>query len=596
MASLVFRFARRGSPDDVEPLLRGIRASPHRGTDVATATLGAASVAVANGSGPSHAALAADDGLLAGLAGRVDEADELAKELLDEGRSVDVSNPASIVLSLFRRDGEAAVARLRGIFEGVVTDGRVAWVFRDQFGFRPMFYRDASDGFVAATEAKQVVAAAGIAPEPDLDVLDHILFGDFDDETPAALSGVHRLPKSTLLRVAPDGIRARTYWDPAALLETADPDDDELRERFDALMTQAVRRTLTGNDVVSLSGGLDSPTVAAFAAPEHIRISGRPLAALSAVYPDQPDVDESVWIAEVATFLGLPSHTYRRTAKPLEGMQEWTRLFDGPVPTVVVNDAKEHYATARTLGFGTMLTGELAEFLVDQRRFLPAHLLRTGRWDGLARTYRIQRGQGVSALGYARQLVSAFAPISVEAARIRMGGPARAVGLPTWVDRNRVARAEISALVPARDRWLDSQLAALGGPGLTMEADEVCQELCGVMSRRPWADVDLFEFFLSLPAETKYVGQRRKDLIRMLMRGRIPDSIVDRPTKTLFNSSIMARIEYEELRRWLMDSPVRVSGIRYDLLADRLRREDMSLMEYQWAKDLSCVHAFLSLW
>lgn len=179
---------------------------------------------------------------------------------------------------------------------------------------------------------------------------------------------------------------------------------------------------------------------------------------------------------------------------------------------------------------------------------------------------------------------------------IRRRGPAVRVGLPAWVDAGRMTRAELAQLVPGRDRWANAQLAALGGPGLTMEADEVCQELSGIMSRRPWADVDLFEFFLSLPAETKYQGRRRKDLIRVLMRGRVPDSVLDRPTKTLFNASIMARIEYDELRRWLVDPPVRVGGVRYDLLADRLRQEDLSLIEYQWAKDLACVQAFLALW
>jgi asparagine synthase (glutamine-hydrolysing) len=596
MASLVLRLARRGSAADIDPVVRGLRAAPHRGTEIATRTLGGAAVGVSNGDGPSAASLDADDRLLVAFAGKLDGADELAKQLLDEGASVEVGNAASIVRALFHESGEGAVGRLRGVFEAVVTDGSNAWSFRDHLGFRPLFYRDTSDSFVAATEAKQVVATAGIASEPDVDVLDRILFGDFDDATPSALRGVDRLRKSTLLHAHADGIRATPYWDPAPLIETAHPDMDELRERFDALMTQAVRRTLTGDDAVSLSGGLDSPTVAAFAAPEHLRLSGQPLGAVSAVYPDQPEVDESRWIEDVASFLGLDLHTYRRSADPLDGLQEWTRLFDGPVPTVVVNDAKEHYDTAVALGYRTMLTGELAEFLVDQRRYLPSHLLRTGRWGALRGTYRIQRAQGVSTLAFGRQLTQTFTPRSVEAIRIRVRGPARAVGLPPWVDARRLRDAEIAVLDPARDRWRSSQLAGLSGPGLTNEADEVCQEVAGIMSRRPWVDVDLYEFFLSLPPEVKYLGGRRKDLIRLLMRGRVPDSIVDRPTKTLFNASIMARVRYDELRRWLLDPPVHVRGIRYDVLADRLRAEDMSLMEYQWAKDLACVHAFLALW
>jgi asparagine synthase (glutamine-hydrolysing) len=596
MASLVVRFARRDSGSDTRPVLDGLRASAHRGTDTATETLGRVSVGVANGGGPSVASLDSDGRLLVAFAGRLDEADDLAKELLEEGRSVEVGNVASIVRGLFDRDGQRAVERLRGVFEAVVTDGSRVWAFRDQLGFRPMFYRDTPDAFVAATEAKQVAATAGLSPEPDLDVLDRILFGDFDDTTPSALRGIQRLRKSTLLSADADGIRTAPYWDPSSLIETAHPDMDELRGRFDELMTQAVRRTLTGEDAVSLSGGLDSPTIAAFAAPAHLGISGQPLGAVSAVYPDQPEVDESRWIEDVASFLGLRLHTYRRAADPMEGLQEWTRLFDGPVPTVVVNDAKEHYETAVALGYRTMLTGELAEFLVDQRRYLPSHLLRTGRWDALRGTYRIQRRQGVSTVAFGRQLTQTFTPRAVEALRIRLRGPARAVGLPAWVDRARLLRAEIAVLEPARDRWRASQLAGLSGPGLTNEADEVCQEVAGIMSRRPWVDVDLYEFFLSLPPEVKYLGGRRKDLIRLLMRGRVPDSIVDRPSKTLFNASIMARVRYDELRRWLLDPPVHVRGIRYDLLADRLRAEDMSLMEYQWAKDLACVHAFLALW
>src|SRR5436309_14619313 len=127
MASLVVRFARRGSGSDVEPVLRGARAAQHRGSDAATATLGSTSVAITNGDGPSSASIDADDGLLAALAGRLDEADELAKELRDAGQTVDVANHASIVRAMFRRDGDAALARLRGVFEGVVTDGRTAW-------------------------------------------------------------------------------------------------------------------------------------------------------------------------------------------------------------------------------------------------------------------------------------------------------------------------------------------------------------------------------------------------------------------------------------------------------------------------------------
>src|SRR5262245_31176708 len=209
MASLVVRYARRDHDPDLQPVVRGLRAAPHRGTDVITGTLGDVAVGVANDDGPAVASLDADDEMLVAIAGRLDEADHLAKELLDDGRSVEIGNEASIVRGLFQRDGDRAVERLRGIFEGMVTDGRRVWCFRDQLGLRPMFYRETPDAFVAATEAKQVAAAAGLATEPDLDVVGEILFGDVDDRTPSALRGIERLRKSTLLSADADGIRAR---------------------------------------------------------------------------------------------------------------------------------------------------------------------------------------------------------------------------------------------------------------------------------------------------------------------------------------------------------------------------------------------------
>lgn len=595
MAGLVFVLSRR-EPADLPGVDRALKAAPHRGERTEIIAHGSAALGLAYGDGPASASVLVEDGWLAGIAGRLDNAPDLAKELSDDGVPVDLDRPASVVLALFRRDGVGALPRLRGVFEGVVTDGTQAWMFRDQFGFRPLFFHDGARAFVAATEAKQVVAAASLPSEPDLDAIDRILFGDFDDDTRAALRGVQRLRKGSVAHADKDRTRVRAYWDPRALLETAHPDAAELRERFDELMTQAVERTLTGHDVLSLSGGLDSPTIGAFGAPAHERLAGRPLAALSAVYPEQPEVDESVWIEEAAEAFGMELHTYRRSAQPLAGLQEWMRLFDGPVPTLVVNDAKEHYDRSVSLGYQTMLTGELAEFLVDQRSFYVSHLLRAGRVGPLRTVYRTQRSRGGSTGSFLRQLPQTFTPRSLEALRVRTRGPARKVGLPAWVDGARVTRAEVAQLEPASQRWASAQLAALGGPGLTMEADEVCQEVCGIMSRRPWADVDLYEFFVSLPAEVKYQGGRRKDLIRVLMRGRVPDSILDRPKKTLFNASIEARIDYEELSRWLVDPAVRLAGFRYDLLADRLARRDLSLIEYQWAKDLACAHAFLSLW
>ena len=129
------------------------------------------------------------------------------------------------------------------------------------------------------------------------------------------------------------------------------------------------------------------------------------------------------------------------------------------------------------------------------------------------------------------------------------------------------------------------------GPSLGLEADHVVQMEAGTFIRRPFADVDLVEFFLRLPAQVKYPGPGRKQLIRSLMRGRVPDAILDRTDKTLFDEAVEGSIDYGQLEALLGDEHL-MPGVDYRLLRSRLQAEKLDLVEYMWAKDLAAVHAF----
>jgi hypothetical protein len=189
-------------------------------------------------------------------------------------------------------------------------------------------------------------------------------------------------------------------------------------------------------------------------------------------------------------------------------------------------------------------------------------------------------------------VISALVPTPITAARIRQSE----LGVADWLDPRKVNEAASTSLVALRERWRKVQLGGLRGPGISVEADDICQELTGVRCRRPWVDVDLWEFFLALPAEVKFPGAQTKGLVRRLLRGRVPDAILDRTDKTVFDDSIMSRIDYPSLRRWLLEPKERIPGVRYDLLRDRLESETLTLLDFMWAKDLASVHAFLSLW
>lgn len=590
MASLVAYLDRSSTPDDrrAEAMLRVV---DHRGSARRTGLVGRCALGVSGEDATDPlATLVVEDGWGAVVAGAIDNVEELAEALYLEGPRT----PARVALALVRARGPEAVRELRGPFSVAVTDGRRLWAARDHLGFRSLFFRAEPARLLVATDAAQVLAGAGLSPEPDLEVVEAIYFGEYDHGTPCALRGVSRLAKAELVSFGDGGIERHRYWRPEELLETAEGDDDELGERFDAAMTQAASRVLTGSDAVSLSGGIDSPTVAAFAAPLHRERFGRALPALSVVYPDLPSVDERPYIEEVAAMLGLSLETYEETAREFDGIEEVVRIMSEPVPRYFVAEAAEHYRRARALGYRSLLTGELVEWVASRKDFFPSHLLLHGRWGALRRHLAAQRARGVRWRWLIRELAASFEAPVIQRWRA-LHGRAR-VPVPPWIDEGRFRRVAARHVVPARRRWLDLQVALFRGVGIPEQAQDAVQDWCGVRVRPLFGDVDVCEFFVSLPAERKFPETRRKGFIVRRMRGRVPDSILDRERKTVFNDAVLRRADYDAMKRFLVAPEIRLRGIDYETLADRLEAGAMDIVELEYTKNLAAIHAFLSRW
>jgi len=467
--------------------------------------------------------------------------------------------------------------------------------FRDHIGFGVLHYRQQGTDVYVATEAKQVIAGSGLRREPDPDFLECLLYERYDDPALCALRGVRRLPQGSILSADATGVRISRFWHPEMLLETVSLRPDELQHRFDDLMTQAVGRVFTGQDVIALSGGIDSPAVAAYAAPEYRRRSGRPLAALSASYPDLPGVDERASVELVARELGLALEVFRPRARPLDGLREWVKRCDGPAPSSFAQP-REMYLLARSLGFRTILSGNYAEFVIDVgHAYLVRHLVRALRFRALRALFRNERARGVSLVGIVRQLGRALLPSTVVDIYDRRRHE-DTLG-PDWLDRKRLARHRPRSTQADGGRWRQAQLASFQVPRLALEADEIDQASTGVQVRWPWADVDLWEFFLRLPAETKYPDLRpRKLLVRRLLRGKVPNGILDQSSKTVIDDAAMTWIDYGFLRGLFADSDERIAGVNYERLREHLRREDLPPRDFRYIKILAAIHVFLEEW
>lgn len=590
----------RSAPPSPELAQRMLGAAPHRGSETAVRICGQSVLGISNQNGFRDASISSPGSTVAVLRGSLDNAAELAAKVKAEGHPAASGNPADVVVAAFTRYGLAAPAHMRGDFAGIFTDGETMACFRDPIGLRPVFYRDdAKSLVVVGTEAKQVLAGAQLKHEPDLEILEQTFYGRMSAGFPCALKGVSRLAQAHVLSVtATNGTRLSRYWNPEDDLETARLSDAQIAEQFASLMDQAIRRMLTGRDVIFLSGGIDSTTVAAFAAPRYRKLTGQPLKALTAIYPNLPAVDESGYTKTAADYLGIELYTRAGESHPLKDLTEWCRLLDGPCPRVAFPDMLNWYTYAHDMGFDNILTGEYAELLFTLHRHVVGHLMTHFRWGPLARMLARERALGRSLRGLSRLITEPFIPGQIANRRAGRRRATEFRQVPEWVDMDKVNEVPVrqDLLRPVRSRWYDLQVLPFNGSAVTTEADELCATLAGITVRRPFADIDLWKFFLSLRAETKFPDLRSKTLVRKLMRGKLPDVILDRRDKTVFNDYRLSHIDYESLRRFISTGSYRMPGVDYRQLGERLARKDFKLIDWIWANDLARVHAFLSLW
>jgi hypothetical protein len=325
-----------------------------------------------------------------------------------------------------------------------------------------------------------------------------------------------------------------------------------------------------------------------------MRLFGRPLPALSEVYPFHASSDETRYVELVANHHGIPLHAYEPGRQRLDRLQEWVKLFDGPWSTVAPEGTSQRCLQVRELGCRTLLTGHFAEHSSAAGHwYLTSHLLWRGRFRAAWGHVDGQLRAGVGRRRIALQILEALTPRVWERRRLRR---TPRVPMPAWIDRRRIANRDQKSVLPARKRWVAFQLPFFGG-GTNGEVDIYSHAVHGVRPRRPWADLDLWEFFVSLPAEVKLPDHRVKGFARTVLRGRVPDDILDRRDKTATTEYFADMcLDYDALKHWLLAPEYRVAGVDYELLATDLENQDMSLAHYLWARDLAAVHAFLELW
>lgn len=472
---------------------------------------------------------------------------ELRAELVREHRFVSDSD-TEVLLAAWAQWGPACLERLVGMFALCVLDTveQRAWLVRDQFGIKPLFYVERGPLVAFSSEIPALLdaglASRRIAAQP---LYDFLRSGRVDHRAETMLADIRRLPAGAIASIdlaRPTPIEVSSYWDvPAERDEEMSFDDvvDDLAVRFRRSIELHVRSDVPVG--ASLSGGIDSSAIVCTM--REVLGPDAEIHAFSYVAGD-PRYDEERWIDLVGGAANATVHKVRVTEADLvTDVDDLVRSQGEPFGSTSILAQRKVFERARAEGVVVLLNGQGADELFGGYRGYLA-----GEFAGLVRS-----GHLVQAAHLARR-VARLPDVRLgrrEVARTLAGvlparaGAAvlRAAGLgpfPTWLDQGWFEARGVTSGFAASSTSLEGALAAAFSstslPSLLRYEDRNSMRF-SLESRVPFLEQGLVEAVFRYPRSTIVSPDGlTKRALRAALRGTVPDAVLDRRDKIGFTT------------------------------------------------------------
>lgn len=270
-----------GAKDRIERLKgRGPEGTRHlhlEGPGIGKATLGFTRLAL-NGVGEAGMQPFSQDGVTWICNGEIYNWRDLATRHGLDCRSTSDCSVLGPLWALFRHDPTAFFRALDGVFALVLVDGDYAYIGRDPYGVRPLFYAQGGDCIYVSSELKALVGLGPLWPF----VPGTWMKIELSSGTPVEAERYHTIP----------WLKNPTY----VPFEGLDLAKAALRQ---ALVVAVQKRLLTERPIAALlSGGLDSSLIAALVQRELQALGKPPLETFTVGFAGSPDVAHARLVAD----------------------------------------------------------------------------------------------------------------------------------------------------------------------------------------------------------------------------------------------------------------------------------------------------------
>ena len=463
---------------------------------------------------------------------RIDGRAQLTQKL---GVSESTQNDAELILLAYHAWKDQCIDHLIGDFALAIWDSNERRLFcaRDHFGVKPFYYaRTSNDDFIFSNTLNTLRLHPSVSDElHEPAIADYLLFGLNQDLTSTTFRDIHRLPAGHTLSISKGSFRIRRYWQLTA--DNENSSDKNPVERFQQLLTTATNdRLRTSRISVSMSGGLDSTTLAAVAQDLLRQDRDSSIHACTNVYDKLFADEERQYSALAAKALGIPIVHLSADDHSLFDSDAADDLKQ-PEPFLLSPLAGQFNSLLRQLATQcrVALTGYDGDAFMTERPSSYFH-------DCVRRLKLIKL---VSSMMWYAHTYRSLPPIGFRSALKRIFRKDEAATAPEWIDGAFAARVDLrerysqwnsetpfhNQTHPGALRALESKVWAPLFEGYDPGSTRLQLEL-----RHPFIDVRLLRYVFSLPSLPWCVN---KHILRCAMNKRLPAAILNRPKTPLSN-------------------------------------------------------------
>ena len=469
---------------------------------------------------------------------------ELRRQLEIEGISDwRGQSDTEVALRVYARWGLEGLKRLEGIFAFALWDvtAQRLVLMRDRLGVKPLYYGACGLGLAFGSEIKAVLAAGGVDTALDDQALREYLWFGNTHEDRTFYRGVRQLLPGHWLIAEAGKTRIEPWFRIEEWLEQPPGAHsfDEAVPLVRSAIDFSVRRQLVADVPVGLflSGGLDSAAIASAS-----KAAGATPCAFTATFDFEGAVNELAGARQIASHLDLPHVQLAVGGSGLwDTLERLAMAHDEPfadaanVPLYLMAKALAGQAKVVLQGDG----GD--EMFAGYRRYA---VLRNSHWWRMWPTELTPVVRGMGSLG--RRFARMASSVGAADPALRMGR-LLTVNTPDRPPESLLLEDRRHALEESTDPFLAYRRAAsrfanhdavqqmlltdltVQLPSQFLPKVDRATMAAGVEARVPLLDEQVARLLVGMPSHWKARGLKRKVLLRAVLRGRVPDSIIDGP-------------------------------------------------------------------